>query len=425
MTETATETVSESAVEINTTTATPPLPPLRRNWRYQLLWVGSAASLTGVAAADVAYPLAILALTGSAAWAGLFGLLQATATVLCGLPAGVLLDRLDRRRVLIATETMRVAATASVAVAFLLGALTLVQLMVVALVLGAAQPLGGAARMLLVRAVVDPEQLTAALTQDELRVGIAELAGPPLGGLLYGLSRALPFVFSAFGFALSLVCALIVRPQQRTESDPSADFRTVFDGIRALWREPALRAALLLVTVLNACGAPLSLAVIYRLREQGTAAWAIGAALTGTALGALAGASLVGFLHRRFRPGTLLIGVVAAEAPVFAALGFVHGPWLTAALLVVGMLGIPTLSVLLDVLIFRQVPDAQRGRTITATMTVVGLGIPLGTGSVGLLLQLLGGTGAVLTLAGGLALGAAWAASQRGLRAAAWPAAQS
>ncbi|WP_051943549.1 MFS transporter [Streptacidiphilus rugosus] len=407
-----------AGTEDNTT----PLPPLRRNWRFQLLWAGSAASLTGIGAADVAYPLTILALTGSPAWAGLFGLLQATATVLCGLPAGVLLDRHDRRRVLLVTESMRVAATVSVAAAFVLHRLTLTQLLLVAVVLGAAQPLGGAARMLLVRAVVAPEQLTAALTQDELRVGIAELAGPPLGGLLYGLGRALPFLFSALGFAVSLLCALIVRPQQPAPTDASAGFGTVFDGIRALWREPALRTALLLVTVLNACGAPLTLAVIYRLREQHTASWAIGAALTGTAVGALAGAGLVGFLHRHFRPGTLLIGVVAVEVPVFAALGFVHGPWAVGALLAVGMLGVPTLSVLLDVLIFRQVPDAQRGRAITATMTVVGLGIPLGTGAAGLLLQLLGGTRAVLVLAAALAAGAAWATAQRGLRTANWPA---
>ncbi|MBF9070520.1 MFS transporter [Streptacidiphilus fuscans] len=404
--------------------AQPQLLPLRRNWRFQLLWIGSAGSLTGLTAAEVAYPLAILALTGSPAWAGLFGVLQALATVLCGLPAGVLLDRCDRRRVLIATETVRATASLSVVVASALGELTLPHLLLVALALGAAQPLGGAARMLMLRAVVPPEQLTAALTQDELRVGLSELAGPPLGGFLYGVSRMLPFLFTGLCYLLSLTCAMLVRPQQPAVTDPSATLRTVFDGLRALWRQPALRTTMLLVTLLNACGAPLSLVVIYRLREQGVASWAIGVALTGAAVGGLLGAALVGFLHRRFRPGTLLIGIIGAEVPVFVALGFCSGPWAAGAMLALGMLGIPALSVLLDVLIFRQVPDAQRGRTITATMTVAGLGIPLGSGAIGLLLQTLGGTGAVLAMASVLALGAAAAATQRGLRQAQWPAAQ-
>ncbi|MEY9872879.1 putative MFS family arabinose efflux permease [Streptacidiphilus sp. MAP12-33] len=402
-------------------TPLPALPPLRRNWRFQLLWLGSASALTGVTAADVAYPLVILALTGSPAWAGLFGVFQAAATVLCGLPAGVLLDRYDRRKVLIAAESLRVAAAGSVVLAGLLGSLILAHLLLVAIALGAAQPLGGAARMLLVRAVVPPEQLTAALTQDELRVGLAELAGPPLGGFLYGLGRAVPFLFSAVGFAISLVCALIVRPQQPTATDPGASMRTVFDGIRTLWRTPTLRLALLLVTALNACGAPITLCVIYRLHEQSVPAWAIGLALAGSAVGGLVGAALVGFLHRRFRPGTLLIGIVALDAVVIASLAVARGPWATSALLLVGMLGIPALSVLLDVLIFRQIPDAQRGRAISATMTVIGLGIPLGTGVTGLLLAALGGTGTLLVLAVALALAALRATAGPALRRAEWP----
>nr|WP_279387872.1 MFS transporter [Streptacidiphilus pinicola] len=396
---------------------------MRRNWRFQLLWLGSASAMTGLNAADVAYPLVILALTGSPAWAGLFGVIQAAATVLCGLPAGVLLDRCDRRRVLIAAEALRVAASGSVVLAALFGALTLPHLLAVAATLGAAQPLGGAARMLLVRTVVAPEQLTAALTQDQLRLSLAELAGPPLGGALYALGRAVPFVLSTVGFAVSLVCALFVRPQQHSAGDPAASLRTVFHGIRTLWQAPTLRMALLLVTALNACGAPISLVVIFRLHQQATPAWGIGAALAGSAVGSLIGASLVGLLHRSFRPGTLLIGLIALEVPVFAALALTRGPWATGLLLIAGGLGVPALSVLLDVLIFRQVPDAHRGRAIAATMTVVGLGIPLGTGAVGLLLQLLGGVGTLWLLAGVLGTAALWAAATPELRRAVWPSA--
>jgi MFS family permease len=413
-----------------TTTAEPGAAapvPLRRNWRFQTLWIGSTTALTGFSAADVAYPLVILAMTGSPALAGLFGFLQAAALVACGLPAGQVVDRLDRRRVLIAAESVRAATAGSVALLFALHQLTVVPLLAAGVLLGAAQPFGGAARMLLLRSVVTPDQLTAALTQDEVRVGVAELAGPPLGGFLYGIARALPFLFSAVSFTVSLLCALVLRP----DPAPAADARTdagaadggMLAGVRALWADPALRAALVLVTVLNACGAPLSLAVIYLLHHQSAPSWSIGLALSGAAVGGLAGAGLVGPLHRRFQPGTLLLGIVAAEVPVWIALALVHGPWLTAAVLFVAVLGIPTLSVLLDVLIFRQVPDRQRGRAITATMTVVGLGIPLGTGAVGLLLQYLGGTGALLAMAGLLACGTAWATAQPRLRGARWPAA--
>ena len=413
-------------------------PPLRRNWRFQTLWIGSTTSLTGMTAADVAYPLVILTLTGSPALAGLFGFLQASAMVLAGLPAGQVVDRCDRRRVLIAAESVRAATAGTVALLFAVHQLSLPVLLAAAVLLGAAQPFGGAARMLLVRSVVAPEQLTAALTQDEVRGGIAELVGPSLGGLLYGLGRALPFLYSAVSFAVSTVCAIVVRPDTppnapatggRTDGRTDADGQDgqddggIFAGIRTLWADPALRAVMVLVAFLNAAGAPLTLCSIYLLHRESAPSWSIGLALSGAAVGGLAGATLVGPLHRRFRPGWLLLGVVGSEVPLVAVLGLVRGPWLVSVVLFCAMLGIPTLSVLLDVLIFRQVPERQRGRTITSAMTVIALGVPLGTGSVGLLLQYLGGTGALLALAGMLACGAGWAAAQPRLRAARWPSA--
>ncbi|QMU67999.1 MFS transporter [Streptacidiphilus sp. P02-A3a] len=408
-----------------------PVTPLRRNWRFQTLWVGSTTSLTGTTAADVAYPLVILTLTGSPALAGLFGFLQASALVLAGLPAGQVVDRHDRRRVLIAAESVRAATAGTVALLFAAHQLSLPVLLAAAVLLGAAQPFGGAARMLLVRSVVAPEQLTAALTQDEVRGGIAELVGPSLGGLLYGLGRALPFLYSAVSFTVSTACAIVVRP----DNPPSApgtgggngedgrDSGGIFAGIKVLWADPALRAAMVLVSFLNAAGAPLTLCSVYLLHRESAPSWSIGLALSGAAVGGLAGAALVEPLHRRFRPGWLLLGIVASEVPLVVALGLVRGPWAVAAVLFCTTLGIPALSVLLDVLIFRQVPERKHGRTITSAMTVIALGIPLGTGSVGLLLQYLGGTGALLALAGLLACGAGWAAAQPRLRAARWPSA--
>lgn len=416
-------------IENETTPA--PATPLRRNWRFQTLWIGSTTSLTGMTAADVAYPLVILTLTGSPALAGLFGFLQASALVLSGLPAGQVVDRYDRRRVLIAAESVRAATAGTVALLFAVHRLSLPVLLAAAVLLGAAQPFGGAARMLLVRSVVTPEQLTAALTQDEVRGGVAGLVGPSLGGLLYGLGRALPFLYSAVSFAVSAACAIVIRPVTPPNAPADggrdgADGRDrggIFAGIKALWADPALRAAMVLVAFLNAAGAPLTLCSIYLLHRESAPSWSIGLTLSSAAVGGLAGAALVKPLHRRFRPGWLLLGIVASEVPLVVALGLVRGPWLVSAILFCAPLGIPTLSVLLDVLIFRQVPEQQRGRTITSAMTVIALGVPLGTGSAGLLLQYLGGTGALLALGGLLACGAGWAAAQPRLRAARWPSA--
>lgn len=195
---------------VETATAPGPLP-LGRNRNFQLLWLGSAFSQLGLEAADVAYPLIVLALTGSPGYAGLFGMLQLLAAVFSGPVAGGLVERHGSRRTMLWAEGGRLLATGSVAVAAAAHALTLAHLLVVALVLGAAQPLGGAARMMTLRAVVADEQLTKALTQDEVRTAGAALAGPPLGGYLFSLARALPFAAVGLSFLVSACCALFLR----------------------------------------------------------------------------------------------------------------------------------------------------------------------------------------------------------------------
>ncbi|HEX9334984.1 MAG TPA: MFS transporter, partial [Pseudonocardiaceae bacterium] len=143
--------------------------------------------------------------------------------------------------------------------------------------------------------------------------------------------------------------------------------------------------------------------------------------LAGVAVGSLLGAALVGPLHRRCQPGALLIGVALIEAPLVACLGIPLGPWWTAMVLLCAGLGQPALQVLVDVLIFQQVPDHERGRAIAAMVTLVGIGMPLGTMLSGVLLQYFPPQRAMLTLAGTLAIGAGYAATRRHLRTARWP----
>jgi predicted MFS family arabinose efflux permease len=156
------------------------------------------------------------------------------------------------------------------------------------------------------------------------------------------------------------------------------------------------------------------------LRRQGTPPWLIGVAISGAAIGGLLGAGLVSRLHR-LRPGRLLLTVVLVLVPVVALFAVRLGAFWVMGLLCVAMLGVPAIHVLLDVLVFRQVPDGQRGRVITACITILGAGMPLGTAIGGLLLQYLNPTAAVLVLAALLATILGYATTQPTLRAAQWP----
>jgi hypothetical protein len=290
--------------------------------------------------------------------------------------------------------------------------------------------------MVALRTAVPKEQLTAALTADEVRSGAAALAGPSLGGFLFGVARMLPFVATAGFFLVSTLTAVFLRlPQSEpaatgTGGGPTAEagsgaaqrYRTrLFAGVGALWQDVTVRGTVLLVAVLNAAGAPLVLVTLVVLRTQGAAAWQMGLVMAAMALGGLAGAALVRPLHGRLRPGVLLLGLGVVEAAMFALLTLGWGPGWVAAVLFCSMLPVPALRVLVDVLIFRQVPAELRGRVIAGVMTLFTLGAPAGVALSGLLLQTLPPRSALLALAAVVAVTVLVALRSRTLRAARWP----
>jgi MFS family permease len=415
-------------------------PPLWRNLQFQSLWIGGSASTLGVSVADLAYPLAILAITGSPGRAGLFAALLSVGMLTSALPAGQLADRYDRRMILITAESCRALVTGVVAAGLIAGWLSLPILLVAAVLLGAGQSISGAARMPLVRSVVAPEQLTTALVQEEVRQSGAQLAGPPLAGALYAiraLAHAVPFLFTAGSFVLALLTAVLMkvmpggaRPDPRPAAQASGEQDKgrpagkedggMLTGLRTIWSHPVLRPAMAIFAMFNTVGAGVDLIIIVLLRHDHVQSGVIGLVLASAAVGSLAGAPLVKVLHR-LRPGVLVISEAALLVTGFFLLALPFGPWWVAGILFVSMLAAPAMRVLLDVLVLRQAPDRERGRVIAAVMVLLGLGTPVGVGAAGLLLQYLSATTTLLVLGTVLALAVAVFAPRRTLLRARWP----
>jgi MFS family permease len=396
--------------------------PLRRNVRFQTFWAGSVSATLGQAVGNVAYPLAIVTMTGSPGKAALFSALQIAGMLAAGLPVGSLAERHDSRRLALAAGAIGTAGACVVAIALAGGWLTLPLLFSAAIVLGVGQALGGAANTLLLRSIVPGEQLTLALTQDEARINGASLAGPALAGALYGLHHVAPFTFTAAAFFLALTATALLpaglaRPAPR-KAEPAGG--GMLAGVRELWGQPVLRAAVLVIMGVNTVGAGLDLVVIVILRHQAVPAYAIGLALGTGAVGGLVGAPLVRPLHR-LPPGVLLLAVCGMEVPVLLFLAIPFGPWWAAGVLFTGMLGVPALRVLGDILVIRQAPPERRGRVVAAVMTLIALGMPVGVAGCGLLLQYLPAQTAMLTLAAAMAVVTAYGLSRTELRHARWP----
>ncbi|WP_405018337.1 MFS transporter [Kitasatospora sp. NBC_00070] len=397
------------------------LPPLRRNLKFQAYWAGATAGAVGMGISNLAFPLLILAMTGSPGQAAVFSALQVGTQMALGMPSGALADRFNRRTLLITAEALRFGMIATVAVALSLGTPTMAHLFAVAVGLGAAQALGAPSRALVLRSIVPKEQLTQALSQDEARVSVAGLLGPLLAGALFAVARTAPFVLALVGFLVSLCTASAVRFDGRPAAGTGKARGGAFLGLRVLWQNRTLRAVTAVAATVNLAGAATILITVVTLQQHHSST-AVGFALAGEAVGGIIGATLISRLHTLMQPGKLLLTACWLCVPLLAGLAVPAGPiWVFALLLAVAT-GMPALMVMIDILVFRAVPDEVRGRVIAGTFMAFSVGTPLGSLLAGLLLDTFSPQTAVLIVCALLTVPLLAASAQRSLREAVWPA---
>ncbi|MER7789823.1 MFS transporter [Streptomyces sp. NPDC097640] len=395
--------------------------PLRRNWQFQMLWGGSAASLLGSRMSSTAYPLLLLAMTGSTFAAGAFSGVQLLTQVLFGIHAGTVADRYNRRVILIVADGLRFLASLTVPLALAMDRLTLTHILLVAVVVGATMAYAFPVRTLAIRSVVPKAQLRQALAQDGLRTNGTGLLGPPLAGFLFGLDRPAPFIGATIGSLLSFGAACAVRFDGRPEASGKARGGAL-EGMRFLARSPLLRATVGITFALYLVCSATVLSCLVLLQREGVGGAGTGLALSGEAVGGIVGVLFVSRLHRLMGPGKLLIAASWLYVPPLLVLPLSSSPVLVFFVLAVMLLSDPALDVMTDVLIFQQVPDELRGRVMAATFMLFTLGMPAGTLGSGLLLDFLSPDAVFTVLAVALAVALIPVTLNRTLRESGWPA---
>jgi MFS family permease len=283
--------------------------PLRRNRDFVLLQSGQTLSTIGSESAALAYPLLVLALTHSPAQAGIVGFARIVPWALFGFIAGVAADRLDRKRVMIVSDVARAAAALSLVAAYFAGHLTVLQIAVVAFVEGALYVFFNIAELGALRSVVPGRQLPAAAAAEQARWSTVSLVAPPLGGALFGVSRALPFVANALSYVFSLATLLAMRTpfQEARERDDTPVREQLAEGLRWLWGHRFFRDCALLFSLTNLVYEALFLVLIVVGRREGLSGAEIGALFATFGVCTLAGSLLAPRIVRAVSMRVLLV----------------------------------------------------------------------------------------------------------------------
>jgi Na+/melibiose symporter-like transporter len=392
---------------------------LWRNRDFMRLWAGQSVSQLGSTITREALPYtAILALGATPIQMGLLGAAGAAPLLLLGLFAGVWVDRLRRRPLMIAADIGRALLLLSIPIAFLLGWLRIEQLYLVAALTGVLTVIFNVAYQASLPGLVRREHLLEGNSKLGLSDSVAEIAGTPLGGLLVQLvSGPITMLIDAASFVFS---ALMLR-RIRAEDPPPAPaeqhehvWRDLATGLRAIWADPLRRAMAGTSTIQSFFGWFFgAIYGLYAIRVLGLGTTMLGITVAFGGIGALFGGLLVRPATRRFGLGPTIVGGLLIGSAT-SSLIWLAGGWLAAAvpLLMLSQLigdGADTVAAI-DATTLRQTitPDSMLGR-VNASMNVLGEGIgTLGLLAGGVLGEVIGLRATVAVAVLGSLLGCVW-----------------
>lgn len=392
---------------------------LWRNRSYNLLWSSQFLSGLGSNISFIAFPLLVLAITGSAISAGIVGTAAAAARFALRIPSGVLADRLNRKTLMLACDAIRLAGYGALALVVLRGHPDLIIITAFAVLDAAGGTVFETAEMAALRNVVSVEQVPAAHARNEARDQAAALAGPPAGGLLFAAARALPFAADAISYLLSFIgVALIREPFQQERTRPSRGaVHDVREGLRFCWRQPFVRTTIILAPPLNLAVNGLIFAGIVILRKDGLTPGLVGLFQAILSAGGLLGAVAAGPMQKFMSMRLLILGATWISAALIAAASFVTGSLLLAVPLGLTLVIFPAANAALFGYLAAVTPDEMQGRVISVLLTAATSMASLAPLLAGVLYESFGARGTVLGFTAATVVSAAVATRSAVIRA--------
>jgi MFS family permease len=347
-------------------------------YRY---WLSGFVADFGNGIRLAAFPLLVAQLTRSPTAVAAVTTVQGLPWLLLGVGAGVVVDRVDRRRLMVAVDIARAALVVALVAAVLAHSAGLVLIYLTAFLSGAGSALRSTAEVTCVPRLVEPADLDKAngrVIAGQI-VG-SELAGPAAGGWLFGLAAVLPFAVNAgtLGIAVLLLLTLPAvfapppRPAPGTSRTRLSSARhDLGEGLRWVWRHPAIRDVTIMAAVVSAMDAAwFAVFVLYVMRVLHEPAGAYGLLLAIGAVGGITAGGTAAALTRRIGPWRSLLAAGLVMAASQAVLGLTANVVAAALLQVFSSGAFALFNVTAVTMRQRQVPEALLGRVTSVYGTV-------------------------------------------------------
>lgn len=362
--------------------------------RFWTLWSAFSASNLGDGLSLVGFPLFAVALTDDARLVALVAAARFIPFLVVGLPAGVVIDRLDRRYLAMAAQLGRAAALLVVALAGLADRTSIGLLVIAGFVVGVGEVLTDGGLPAVVRDVVDGQNLEDANARLRASETVAnQFIGPPVGALMFQFSRSAPFFGAAALYVVTIILLANLRGDFKPEQDPDQGsfLAEMGRGLSYVWGHTVLRPLALAVAAFAfVSSAHHSMFVILVTERLGMSEVQYGLLLAASSVTSVIMAFFVARLVRRTSHGfSMQVSVIAFSLHAFLFGFFTLVPVIVFAAFIGGIAD-PTWNVISATVRQRLVDDEIFGRMMTAYLFIAWSMQPLGTISGGVVAERFG-----------------------------------
>ncbi len=363
-----------------------PGTPLGRDRNFNIFWLGQTLSGLGDAFGFIALPLLVLQATGSVAQMGLVTATFGLGQLLMGLFAGPIVDRADRRRLMIMCDTGRTLLYLAIPLAW---AIAGPQLWLIYVVTALGSMLGNLFSVSYITAVtnlVDKSQITEANGRLQTTGAATFIVGPVLAGLVsHQFGPATAIGIDAASFAVSALSLWFIRLRQaaaiRPKDEPGrGKLAEALEGVRFLWQQPVLRAVTIMFLVINGMLAGVQdLFIYYMKRGLGWDDNSVGIVFGAATVGALLSGVLVARIRRRWGFGVCFLGGQMLFGVALVVFGFAPPTLLIFVLIGVALTFGSSIQGICSMSLRQEItPDHLLGRVTAAFYTLVQVLGPVG-----------------------------------------------
>lgn len=353
------------------------LGPLRSSRDFKALWIGNSISAIGSRLTFVCIPFQVFHLTGSTLAVGLLGLCELVPILSLSLVGGAIADAVDRRKLLLVTETAMALCSGGLAVNAVQDRPQLWAIYLFTAAIAALYALGAPAFRSTAPLLLEKDELPAASALDGVSLNLSAVIGPALAGLFIAtVGLGTTYVIDVVTFGASLVAVASIAPLPPREGAEPPGLRSVLQGVRFLKGRPVLQGSFVVDLIAMVFGMPNALfpAIAASLGGPGT----VGLLYAAPSAGALLASLTSGWVGKIGRQGLAVYLAVAIWGMALALFGLTDSLWLALLLLAVAGGADLVSAVFRNTILQTRTPSDMIGRLSGLELTVVASGPALG-----------------------------------------------